>query len=195
MAVILQKIVGKNRKNYFYPVFSGMARSYNFYSVGRIKPEEGIAYTALGLGKTIMEGENCLFFSPSNPQVLPQFATTQDYLRNSQHDFFAVDMRDPSVYPEKGGEVGLVKLNIAESEQHGVLKFVGSTYSADNDRIYSGIGRKGARIVTFDPILKSKIFPLDDILKYLLQLGASAMNVPVEVEFAAEINSNSDRAE
>ncbi len=71
MALVLQKIVGKERDGYFYPMISGTARSYNFYSVGRINPEEGIAYTALGLGKTIMEGENCLFFSPANPQVLP----------------------------------------------------------------------------------------------------------------------------
>ena len=193
MAVILQKIVGKNRNGYFYPVLSGMARSYNFYSVGRIKPEEGIAYTALGLGKTVMEGENCLFFSPSNPQVLPQFSTPQDYLRNTQHEFFAVDLTSPLVFPCKGGDIGLTKLRMIESEQHGVLKYVGSTYSADNDRIYSGIGRKGTRIVTFDPILKSKIFPLDGILKYLLQLGSGAMNVPVEVEFAAEINNDPDR--
>ena len=194
MAVILQKIVGKNRGGYFYPVLSGMARSYNFYSVGRIKPEEGIAYTALGLGKTIMEGENCLFFSPANPQILPQFSTPQDYLRNTQREFFAVDMNTPSVFPEEGGETGLVKLNMTESEQHGVLGYVGSTYSADNDRIYSGIGRKGARIITFDPILKSKIFPLDKILQYLLQLGSSAMNVPVEIEFAAEINPDPEQA-
>jgi len=193
MAVILQEIVGENRDGYFYPVLSGMARSYNFYSVGRIKPEEGIAYTALGLGKTIMEGENCLFFSPSNPQVLPQFSTPQDFLRNTQREFFAVDMNDPAVLPETGGEVGLVKLRTIESEQHGVLKYVGSTYSADNDRIYPGVGRKGARIVTFDPILKSKIFPLDSILKYLLELGSKAINVPVEIEFAAEINSDPDK--
>jgi DNA-binding NarL/FixJ family response regulator len=193
MAVILQEIVGKNRDGYFYPVLSGMARSYNFYSIGRIKPEEGIAYTALGLGKTIMEGENCLFFSPSNPQVLPQFSTPQDFLRNTQRDFFAVDLNDPTVYPETGGEIGLVKLKITESEQHGVLKYVGSTYSADNDRIYSGIGRKGARIVTFDPILKSRIFPLDEILQYLLELGSGAMNVPVEIEFAAEVNTDPEK--
>ena len=193
MAVILQKIVGKNRGGHFYPVLSGMARSYNFYSVGHIKPDDGIAYTALGLGKTIMEGENCLFFSPANPQVLPQFSTPQDYLKNTQHEFFAVDMKNPSVFPETGGEVGLVKLKMAETEQHGVLKFIGSTYSPDNDRIYPGIGRKGARIITFDPILKSKIFPLGEILQYLLKLGSGAMNVPVEVEFAAEISSDPDR--
>ena len=193
MAVILQKIVGKERDGYYYPVFSGMARSYNFYSVGHIKPEEGIAYCALGLGKTIMEGENCLFFSPANPQVLPQFAKPQDYLKNSQSDFFAVDMTRPSVFPEVGGEVGLAKLNIADAERHGVLKYLGSTYSADNDRIYTGIGRKGARIVTFAPILKASIFPLDEILQYFLELGSSAMNVPVEVEFAAEMNPEPDK--
>ncbi len=106
MAVILQKIVGKEHDGYYYPVFSGVARSYNFYSVGHIKPEEGIAYTALGLGKTIMEGENCLYFSPANPQVLPQFSKPQDYLTNSQREFIAVDMSNSSVFPEVGGASG-----------------------------------------------------------------------------------------
>jgi len=191
MAVILQKIVGQEHDGYYYPVFSGVARSYNFYSVGNIKPEEGIAYTALGLGKTIMEGDNCLYFSPANPQKLPQFSKPQDYLQNSQREFFAVDMTNSSVFPEVGGNVGLARLKIKDAEKHGVLKFVGSTYSADNDRIYTGIGRKGPRIVTFDPILKANIFPLADILKHLLELGSRAMNVPVEVEFAAEIDPDS----
>jgi hypothetical protein len=152
MAVVVQKIVGRERDGYFYPMISGTARSYNFYSVGRLKPEEGIAYTALGLGKTIMEGENCLFFSPANSQVLPQFSTPQDYLRNTQREFFAVDMHTPSVFPEQGGEKGLIKLKILEAEKHGILKFVGSTYSADT------------------------------------------MNVPVEMEFAVEINPDPDKA-
>jgi len=188
MAIILQEIAGQNRDGYFYPVLSGMARSYNFYSVGRIKPEEGIAYVALGLGKTVVEGENCLFFSPANPHVLPQFSKPEDYLRNSQREFFAVDMNKPGVYPKKGGDDGLVKLKMTDSEAHGVLKYVGSTYSADNDRIYPGVGREGTRIVTFDPILKSRIFPLDKILQYLLRLGSRAMNVPIEMEFAVEMH-------
>ncbi|MBT8047533.1 MAG: histidine kinase [Xanthomonadales bacterium] len=191
MAVILQKIVGEEHDGFYYPVFSGVARSYNFYSVGHIKPEEGIAYTALGLGKTIMEGDNCLYFSPANPQVLPQFSTSQDYLENSQRKFIAVDMTNSSVFPEVGGEGGLATLNIKEAEGHGVLKYVGSTYSADNDRIYTGIARKGPRVVTFDPILKANIFPLGEILKHLLELGSRAMNVPVEIEFAAEIDIES----
>ena len=193
MAVVLQKIVGKDRGGYYYPVFSGMARSYNFYSVGHIKPEEGIAYCALGLGKTIMEGENCLFFSPANPGVLPQFSKTEDYLRNSQREFFAVDLTRSSVFPEVGGEVGLIRLGLKDAEPHGVLQYIGSTYSADNDRIYPGVGRKGVRLVTFDPILKANRFPLAEVLQYFLELGSGAMNVPVEVEFAVEFNPEPDK--
>lgn len=193
MAIILQKIVGKERDGYFYPVFSGMARSYNFYSVGHLKPEEGIAYCAMGLGKTIMEGENCMFFSPANPQVLPQFSKPDDYFRNAQREFFAVDLTRPSVFPEVGGEVGLARLKVTDADERGVLQFLASTYSADNDRIYPGIGRKGARIITFDPILKSNMFPLGEMLEYFLELGSSAMNVPVEVEFAVEMNAEADR--
>jgi hypothetical protein len=170
-----------------------MARSYNFYSVGHIKPEEGIAYCALGLGKTIMEGENCLFFSPANPAVLPQFSKTEDYLRNSQREFFAVDLTKSSVFPEVGGEVGLIRLGLKDAEPHGVLQYIGSTYSADNDRVYPGVGRKGVRLVTFDPILKANRFPLAEVLRYFLELGSGAMNVPVEVEFAAEFNPEPDR--
>jgi hypothetical protein len=100
-------------------------------------------------------------------------------------------MTNSAVFPEVGGTAGLVKLNIKEAEAHGVLKYVGSTYLADNDRIYPGVARKGPRIVTLDPILKANIFPLDKILKHLLKLGSRAMNVPVEIEFAAEIDMDS----
>ncbi|MEW5925018.1 MAG: PEP/pyruvate-binding domain-containing protein, partial [Candidatus Zixiibacteriota bacterium] len=110
MAIILQKVVGSHRNNSFYPVISGIARSYNFYPIGNIRPKEGVVYAALGLGKTIVEGGNCLYFSPSNPQNLPQFSSAKDFLDNSQQEFFAVDMSDPLVHPAPGAEAGLIKL-------------------------------------------------------------------------------------
>ncbi len=189
MAIVLQKVVGANRNNRFYPILSGVARSYNFYSIGNIKPEEGVAYVALGLGITIVEGRDCLYFSPSNPQHLPQFSTPQSYLENSQHEYFAIDMNDPDVYPMPGGESGLTALRVDQAEADGSLAYVGSTYSPDNDRIYPGTGRQGIKIVTFAPILKSNIFPLAEIIRFLLHIGASGMNCPVEIEFAAELNS------
>ncbi len=193
MAVVIQKAVGRERNGYFYPVLSGIARSYNFYSIGNIKPEEGIAYVALGLGKTVVEGENCLYFSPSNSQVTPQFSSARDYLKNSQKDFFAIDMTNPAVFPMPGGESGMARISIQVAEEDGSLAFVGSTYSPENDRIYSGVGRKGVKIVTFDPILKSRLFPLDDIIRFLLNMASRAMNCPIEIEFAGELYPSSEK--
>jgi hypothetical protein len=187
MAVVIQKAVGSRKGNFFYPTLSGIARSYNFYPLGDIKPEEGVAYLALGLGKTIVEGGNCLYFSPSRPGSLPQFAAPRDFLANSQKDFFAIDMSDPSVYPVPGGESGLVRLGLMQAEADGTISLVGSTYLPDDDRVQDGVSRNGVRVVTFAPILKAKLFPLDAIIRFLLHLGSTAMNCPVEIEFAADL--------
>jgi len=189
MAIIIQKVVGNERNGSFYPVLSGIARSYNFYSIGHIKPEEGVAYLALGLGKTIVEGGNCLLFSPHNPHHLPQFSTPKDFLKNAQNEFYAIDMTNPDVFPAPGGDSGLIRHQINRADDDGTLAFVGSTYSPDNDRVYDGTNRKGIKIVTFAPILKSRIFPLDEIIKFLLVLGHSGFNTPIEIEFAAELSS------
>ncbi|HTY35560.1 MAG TPA: PEP/pyruvate-binding domain-containing protein, partial [Bacteroidota bacterium] len=56
MAVIIQEVVGCRYADRFYPNVSGVARSYNFYSIGRSRPEDGVASLALGLGKAIVDG-------------------------------------------------------------------------------------------------------------------------------------------
>lgn len=57
MAVIVQKLIGRKHGNYFYPAIAGVAQSYNYYPFSRMKPEDGIATIALGLGKTVMGGK------------------------------------------------------------------------------------------------------------------------------------------
>jgi phosphoenolpyruvate synthase/pyruvate phosphate dikinase len=41
MGVVLQEVVGTRHGDRFYPLLSGVARSYNFYPTGGAKPEEG----------------------------------------------------------------------------------------------------------------------------------------------------------
>jgi DNA-binding NarL/FixJ family response regulator len=188
MAVIIQRAVGSRYADSFYPSFAGVALSYNYYSIDGVKPEEGVVYTALGLGKTIVEGMNCLRFCPSYPEKLPQFGTADDMLDNSQKEFFAIDMNDPSVFPEPGGEKGLIKLPASRAESDGTLLPVCSTYSPDDDRVYTGCSRPGIRIITFAPILKTHLFPLADIVRFLLRLGTLGLNCPVEIEFAVNLN-------
>ncbi len=195
MAVIIQQAVGQRHDDHFYPGFSGVALSYNYYSMDGVQPEDGVVYVALGLGKTIVDGHNCVRFSPGYPEKLPQFSTTKDMLNNSQHDFFAIDMRDPSILPEAGGEMGLSRLDLRQAERDGTLYPICSTFSAENDRVYDGASREGTRIVSFAPILKLHRFPLCDITQYLLQLGSQGLNCPVEIEFAVNLHPNREQPE
>ena len=64
MAVILMEMVGQNYNGRYYPSFSGTAQSFNFYPVSYMKRDEGVVHLALGLGRTISNGEKSLRFTP-----------------------------------------------------------------------------------------------------------------------------------
>jgi len=188
MGVILQELVGSAHGDRFYPTFSGVARSYNFYPTARMTPEDGVACVALGLGKTVVDGGQSLTFSPAHPNVLPQFPTTKDLLANSQRDFYALDISQPDVHPTVDTDANLVKCGLDVAEGDGMLAPIGSVYSPENDTVYDGIFRPGVRVVTFAHLLKSDLFPLAKILSKLLVLGSEGMSCPVEIEFAVDMS-------
>lgn len=189
MAVIIQEVVGKEHQGRYYPDFSGVARSYNYYPFGGAKPEDGTVNLALGLGKSVVDGGMAIRYTPAYPGILPQFANVQDMLANSQKEFWAVNLGT-----SKDGEVEiedqyLMKLGIEDAEKDGVLDFIASTYSWDNDVLYEGIGRPGPRVISFAHILKNEVVPLSKILIRLLSLGEEAMGCPIEIEFAVNLDS------
>jgi hypothetical protein len=189
MGVVLQEIVGAEYGDRFYPTFSGVARSYNFYPLGRLQPEDGVACVALGLGKMVVEGGEMLMFSPKHPHVLPQFTTTDDALANSQRRFYALDLRHPGPYRSADADQNLVSCDLEVAEADGTLAPIGSVYSAEDDAIFDGIIRPGPRLVTFAHVLKSGLFPLADILTFLLEVGRQAMACPIEIEFAVNMKA------
>jgi Pyruvate phosphate dikinase, AMP/ATP-binding domain len=184
MAVVIQQMVGRHYEGFDYPHFSGVAHSSNFYPSEGMKPEDGVASVALGLGRTIVEGGKTLRFSPLHPGILPQFGTIQDWLNNSQRQFYAMDVRNPDAYPGAKDDFNMVLLELADAERHGTLEPIGSVYSSENDAVYDGIHRPGARLVSFAHVLKSDVFPLAPILNLLLELGRRTMSAEVEIEFA-----------
>ncbi|MEJ2538675.1 MAG: PEP/pyruvate-binding domain-containing protein [Gemmatimonadota bacterium] len=194
MAVIIQRLVGRRHGNRFYPDLAGVARSHNDYPVPPAVSGDGIAAVALGLGKTVAEGEPCLRFSPPHPAHIPEHASTSDMLERSQRAFWALQLGAPA--PEGGWERDgpLVHLPLRMAEEDGTLAPVASTYSAENDAVYDGIGRPGSRLVTFAPILKHGLFPLAEILQELMVLGRAGTRLPVEIEFAATLAHGSEPA-
>jgi CheY-like chemotaxis protein len=187
MAVILQRVVGRAHGNRYYPDFSGVARSSNFYPVPPVQSEDGVAAVALGLGRTVVEGESCLAFSPRHPQAILQFSSVDDILTNSQRAFWALEL-DHGAAPDPGAAaMRETRFGLETAEADGTLSAVGSTYSAENHAIYDGLARSGVRLVSFAPVLKHGVFPLAELLAELLDAGRGGMNRPAEIEFAVRL--------
>ncbi|MBU0718374.1 MAG: histidine kinase [Planctomycetes bacterium] len=189
MGVILQEVVGSRHDERFYPTFAGVARSYNFYPAGEMKPEDGVASVVLGLGKMVVEGGQSLLFCPSLPNVLPQFSSTKDMLATSQRQFYALDISHPEVYPSPEADANLLLSGLEVAEADGTLAPIGSVYSPENDMVYDGVFRDGPRLVTFAHVLKSGMFPLADVLRFLLDIGVTGMACPIEIEFAVDMST------
>ena len=186
MAVIIQQIVGGRHGDRFYPDFSGVARSHNVYPSGPMKVEDGIAVVALGLGRAVVEGCMCVQFSPRHPRNVLSFSSVDRFLKDSQREFFALDLSRKGV--RRGPEgAELTKLGLVEAEADGTLAAVGSTYSTENHTISDGIGRPGMRLVSFAPILKHGLFPLAELLDRLLEIGRKGTGAEVEIEFAVNL--------
>jgi len=188
MAVIIQKMVGEQHGTRFYPDFSGVAKSYNFYPVPPQKPLDGIVSVALGLGKTIVDGGLTVLFCPKYPNHLLQFFSTAEALRNNQTDFYALDLSERPTQAAETSDMLVKIFGLKESEEDGTLKHLGSTFSPENDALYDGISRPGIRVVSFAPILRNKTFPLPHILELLMDMGNWGMGSPVEMEFAVTMS-------
>jgi CheY-like chemotaxis protein len=189
MAVIIQRMVGAAHNDRFYPDFAGVAKSYNFYPVPPQASTDGIVLAALGLGKTVVDGGNTVRFCPKYPRHLMQFYSTKDTLRNAQQDFFALNLKyGLEGYRQITPEKFVQKYDMSVAEEDQTLFYVGSTVSSENDTVYDGISRDGKRVVTFSPILKHKIYPLPEILEFMLDMGTWGMGTQVEIEFAANMD-------
>jgi CheY-like chemotaxis protein len=192
MAVLLQRIVGSARGGRFYPDFSGVARSHNFYPTPPLKSSDGIVAVALGMGRTIVDGGACLRFSPAHPRHILQFSSVAESLESTQREFWALPLEGGT----GNGGMREEAYDLATAEKDGALAAVGSTYSPENDAVYDGMSRPGPRVVTFAPILKHDRFPLAEIIGNLMKNGEQGMGLPVEIEFAVSLDrSRGDRCE
>lgn len=193
MAIVLQEICGNAYGNRFYPSFSGVARSLNYYPIGAEKPEDGIASVAMGLGKYIMDGGISLRFSPVYPEKVLQTSTRDLALHETQTWFNSLDTSILQFIPQVDDGFNLFKINISDAEADGTLRYLASTYNLQDDVIRDGIYEDGRRIITFANILKHNIFPLAAILRTTLQKAQQEMGRPIEIEFAVNLDYSSKK--
>ena len=193
MGIVLQEVVGQRHDDIFYPTFSGVARSINFYPIPPEKSEDGIVNIALGLGKQIVEGEASLRFSPAYPKKILQLSSPQMAIRETQKFFYALDLNANSFVPSVNDGINLKKVGLNAAEKYGTLRWAGSVFDPQNNVIREGLMHKGIRLVTFSNILKYDAYPLATIIKRVLEVGQAEMNQPVEVEFAVDLETPSNK--
>jgi hypothetical protein len=187
MAVVIQKLVGRDHHGRFYPTVSGVAQSYNFYPVQTADREDGEATLALGLGEYIVEGGKAIRFSPNYPKHGLASSDPQGVLNSTQREFLALDLS-----PTKGSMARTKLYPVASALKDGTLDAIASIYSAENNAIYEGLSRKGAPVITFDPMLKHDRFPVSEVVNLLLETGSRGLNSPVVLEFAFDTEPDQD---
>ncbi|MCK5730173.1 MAG: pyruvate, phosphate dikinase, partial [Draconibacterium sp.] len=186
MAVVVQEVIGHDYNGKYYPSISGVAQSYNYYPISYMEPEDGFSVAAVGLGMYVVGGENSFRFCPNYPQINP--TSLKDQVRDSQKQFYAIDISKTEFDLVAGGEdAAIKKYKIKDAEQDGTLEHSVSTYSIENDDLIPGIQQKGPRVVDFANILKYNYLPLAETLQILLKLFKEAMGSPVEIEYAVDL--------
>lgn len=190
MAVVIQEVVGEQFADYYYPHVSGTAQSYNYYPFSYIKPEDGLASLALGLGVYVVGGGQTFHFSPKFPKLLNY--SLKDLVNNSQVYYYAVDLNKKELNLLEGENAGLKKLDLYDAEKHGTLKHLASVYDENNNVLYPGIEKAGQRVLDFANILKFDYIPLSKTLETTLEIVREAMGATVEIEFAVDLKKDED---
>lgn len=192
MGIVLQEIVGQEHENRFYPTFSGVGRSVNFYPIPPEQSEEGIVNVALGLGKYIVEGGVSLRFSPQYPQKVIQLSSPEMTIKETQKSFYALDLDTNRFQPSVDDGINIQKLDLRDALKDGSLRWIGSILDMQNHVVRDGTMTEGYPLVTFANVLKYDTFPLAAIMKEILQIGQKEINQPVEIEFAVDLQTPSD---
>ena len=190
MAVILQEVVGKQYGDRYYPNFSGVLRSINYYPIGDEKAEEGIASLALGLGKYIVDGGQTLRVSPYHPHQVLQTSEMETALRETQTRFYALDMKNVSEDFKVDDGFNILNLRVKEADKDGALNYIASTYDPYDQVIRDGIYEGGRKVISFCGVLQQGVFPLPELLQMAQTFGAGDMKRPVEIEFACNVNAD-----
>ena len=193
MAVIIMELIGKQHQDRYYPSASGSAQSFNYYPISYMKREEGVAFLALGLGRTVAEGEKSLRFSPQYPGIIPQYFSVKSTISNSQNKFYALNLKS-SFDPQKNGKqenTNVFDLSVAETD--GELHWAGSVVSEEDNVIRDSLRHDGTRVITFPSLLKWNTVPISELLKDVLSIGEETLGCPVEIEYAINFNKDENQ--
>ncbi|MBN1326458.1 MAG: hypothetical protein JW996_00740 [Candidatus Cloacimonetes bacterium] len=186
MAVVIQEIGGNEYEpDLFFPLFSGAAQSYNFYPKSGMEHSDGIAAVAVGLGKSVVDGERAYRYCPKHPRI--DLLEPDGIVENSQRHFYALDLKEQNFNLLDGETSTLKKVRILEKHLQELFLETSSVWDHENFSFQDGKYVRGPRVITFRNVIHYNHFPLTSILLRLLDIGEVGLGVPVEIEFAVDL--------
>jgi len=187
MAVIIQKVAGSKHGEYFYPLVSGVAQSYNYYPGTGMQHADGIVTLSAGLGKNAVERGRTFAFCPLYPNK-DLFPTT-DIVKNAQRHFFALREQNATCVISSDEAAYLARVPIDANLLSSEMELLSSVWDHNNLEFLSGRFIKGPRVITYRNILHYKAFPLAELLNDLLKLARELLGCEAEMEFAFDVDA------
>lgn len=188
MAVIIQEVVGENRGGgAYFPSFSGVGRSLNYYPLGDERAEDGVVQVAVGLGKYIVDGGQALRFSPRHPASVLQTSTLDLALRDTQTRLDALELASTTDDMTVDDGYNIVRRRVQDFADTACCATWcrPSTPTTARPRL-----RAAGPLATCGHIqlhAAPRSVPLAEAADFMLSAGQNEMRRPVEIEFAGNV--------
>ncbi len=183
MALLVQRVSGTYRKNYFFPEIAGVGLSYNTFVWQKgLDPRAGMLRLVSGLGTRAVnrvENDYPRIVALDAPLVKP-YAKPEDAGRFSQHGVDVLNLEENSFQ-----SLSVEQMVKDDLEEHWEL--IGSRDIAAGERMKSSGKSTEAWILTFDELLSSTEFP--GLMSRMLKQLENIYDYPVDIEFTANFNA------
>jgi hypothetical protein len=185
MALLVQRVSGSYREDYFFPDMAGVGISYNTFPwLKDMDPKAGMIRLVLGLGTRAVnrvDNDYPRTVALDAPQVRP-YSEMGDVRRYSQHEVDVLDIvrnSFESVPAAKilGGELG-VDLDLVATLDRSVED--------------SGSGSSDRWVITFENLLSQSTLP--QTMRSMLKTLEQAYDYPVDIEFTVNYTGESTYA-
>jgi len=177
MALLVQRVSGSYRKNYFFPDVAGVGISYNtFVWTDKMDPEAGMLRVVVGMGTRAVnrvDGDYPRIVALDDPlrRVNSDAADRQKF---SQHEIDLINVKT-----DEFATVPLRQLLRERVDMH--LDLVAVKDDAATERLREYGSDEDALVITFDELLAKTDFAR--LMRKILVVLAEAYRYPVDIEF------------
>ena len=184
MALLVQRVSGTHRRQYFFPDIGGVGLSYNTYVWKEgMDPDAGMIRIVFGLGTRAVdrvEGDYPRIVALDSPLLRPH-SGMDDLRRFSQHDVDVLNIKENVIETVPLG--GLLE-KIPELDMNKI-----AVIDVESSRQIREMGLKGVTpwVISFDNLLSETDFPVN--MKHMMDVLEQGYDYPVDIEFTVNFDS------